>query len=459
MEIVKSAFLFPGQGAYVQGILPLLARNWASARDTFEKIDSTCHEAGCARVSDVLDAPEPPDLETLVTSAPEQLQLILYGTSIAAFGLLWEMQKQPFRLIGHSFGEISALVCAGAFSIEDGARIIHARNRALSALRQTDGAMIGLKISAERADALVRLLDDPSVRVACDNAPRQCVLSGPKPAMHQAQALAIALGFGSTFIASPYAFHNPMLAPAVDQFAKAIRHLPQRSLEHPVYSPISGRLYDDRDILSDLLAGHLVRPVAFIDALRKAYAAGVDDFVECGAGAALVGLATRTLPSIRTYAPLSDTRTLETALTRLSAHVPASSVRTPATPAPVVQASPPQIDLVAPVDHPVIVRPESRGRDRLPAAEATPGMTHAQLAAAVRGVCATLMGYPPEVFEEDADLEADLGIDSIKKTELELAILEHLKLPADTRGIMAGTFGELVATVAAVQQTHQGRAA
>jgi [acyl-carrier-protein] S-malonyltransferase len=86
-------------------------------------------------------------------------------------------------------------------------------------------------------------------------------------------------------------------------------------------------------------------------------------------------------------------------------------------------------------------------------------MTHTQIAAAVRGLCADLMGYPPEVFEEDADLEADLGIDSIKKTELELAILEHLKLPADTRGIMAGTFGELVATVAVAQQTQQGRAA
>jgi [acyl-carrier-protein] S-malonyltransferase len=95
METMKSAFLFPGQGAYVQGILPLLARNWASARDTFKKIDSTCDETGCARVSDVLDASEPPDLETLVTSAPEQLQLILYGTSVAAFGLLREMQKQP----------------------------------------------------------------------------------------------------------------------------------------------------------------------------------------------------------------------------------------------------------------------------------------------------------------------------------------------------------------------------
>ena len=459
METMKSAFLFPGQGAYVQGILPLLARNWASARDTFKKIDSTCYETGRARVSDVLDAPEPPDLETLVTSAPEQLQLILYGTSIAAFGLLRDLQKQPFRLMGHSFGEISALVCAGAFSIEDGARIIHARNRALSAVRQADGAMVAVNIGAERADALVRLLDDPSVRVACYNAPRQCVLSGPKPAMQQAQALASALGFGSTFVASPYVFHNPMLAPAVDQFANAIRHLRQRSLEHPIYSPIGGRFYDDRDILSNLIAGHLVRPVAFIDALRKAYASGTSEFVECGAGAALVGLATRTLPSIRTYAPLSDTRTLETELTRLSARVPASSVptTTSATLVPEVRANPPQIDLRVAVDAPVTVRLESRHQQ--PAAEATPRMAHAQIAAEIRGVCAELMGYPPEVFEEDADLEADLGIDSIKKTELGLAILEHLKLPADTRGIMAGTFGELVATVAAVHQTQQGRAA
>jgi acyl transferase domain-containing protein len=457
METMKSVFLFPGQGAYVQGILPLLTRNWSSVTEIFKKVDSTCYETGCARVSDVLDASDPPDLGTLVTSAPDQLQLILYCTSIAAFRLLRDMRKQPFWLIGHSLGEISALVCAGAFSIEDGAHIIHARNRALGALRQTDGAMIALNISSDRAEALVRLLDDPSVRVACHNALRQCVLSGPKPAMHQAQALAIALGFGSAFVASPYAFHNPMLAPAVDEFAKAIRHLRQRPLEHPIYSPISGRLYNDQDILSDLIAGHLVRPVAFTDALRKAYAAGVDGFVECGAGATLVGLATRTLPSIRTYAPLSTTKTLETELQSLSGRVPAVQTAIPAKPAPVVQTRPSQIDRAAPVDPAVPVRQEPR--DRLPAAEAAPRMAHTQIAAAVRGVCAELMGYPPEVFEEDADLEADLGIDSIKRTQLELAILEHLKLPADTRGIMAGTFGELVATAAAALDAQQRTAA
>jgi acyl transferase domain-containing protein len=454
---MKSAFLFPGQGAYVQGILPLLTRNWPSVRDIFKRVDSSCSEIGCARVSDVLDVSEPPDLESLLKSAPDQLQLILYSTAIAAFGLLRDMQKQPFWLMGQSLGEISALVCAGAFSIEDGAHIIHARNRALGALRQTDGAMVALNISADRAEALVRLINDPSVRVACHNAPRQCVLSGPKQAMHQAQALAVALGFGSTFVASPYAFHNPMLAPAVDKFANAIRHLRQRPLERPIYSPISGRLYNDQDNLADLIAGHLVRPVAFADALRKAHAAGVDGFIECGAGATLAGLATRTLPSIRTYAPLSSTKTLETELMSLSGRVPEARTATPAMPVSEARTRSPQIDLVAPVAPAASVQREAR--DRLPAAAAAPKTTRTQIAASIRGVCAELMGYPPEVFEEDADLEADLGIDSIKRTQLELAILEHLKLPADTRGIMAGTFGELVATVAAAQEARQGRAA
>jgi acyl transferase domain-containing protein len=316
--------------------------------------------------------------------------------------------------------------------------------------------MVALNISADRAEALVRLLNDPSVRVACHNAPRQCVLSGPKPAMHQAQALAIALGFGSTFVASPYAFHNPMLAPAVEAFATSIRNLRQRPLQHPIYSPIGGRLYDDEDILSDLIAGHLVRPVAFADALRKAHAAGVDGFIECGAGATLAGLATRTLPSIRTYAPLSSTKILETELTSLPGRFPVAPTAIPVTPAPVAQIKPP-VELVSLEDRPIPVR--QLPRDRPAAAHAAPKTTRAQIAAAVRGVCAELLGYPPEVFEEDADLEADLGIDSIKRTQLELAILEHLKLPADTRDIMAGTFGELVATVAAAQEAQHGRAA
>jgi acyl carrier protein len=128
----------------------------------------------------------------------------------------------------------------------------------------------------------------------------------------------------------------------------------------------------------------------------------------------------------------------------------------PVTPAPVAQIKPP-VDLVSLEDRPIPVR--QLPRDRPAAAHAAPKTTRAQIAAAVRGVCAELLGYPPEVFEEDADLEADLGIDSIKRTQLELAILEHLKLPADTRDIMAGTFGELVATVAAAQEAQHGRAA
>lgn len=460
MQNHKSAFLFPGQGAYVPGVLPQLAKSWPRSREIFNRVDATCIEAGIPLVSDILDDPAPIALDEMVQRMPERLQLILYCTSVAAFSLLRDLEDAPFWLIGHSLGEIAALVCGGAFSIDDGARIIHARNRALKSLAQRDGAMLAVNIEAERANALVRLLANPRIRVACYNGPRQCVLSGPKSELDIAQALTATLGLGSTAVASPYPFHNPMLAPAVDGFAEAIRPLRQRPLERPVYSPIHGRVYEDRDDLARLIAEHLVKPVAFAEALRTGHEAGIDRFVECGAGAALTGLAVRTIPAIQTFAPLANTDNLQTR---------------PADPASVASHSAPPVsgrlpreptsELVTPersnpTAEPVVIAIRPELRSSLSEAPVSAGEPNAEIAATIRDICAGLLGYPPEVFEAEADLEVELGIDSIKRVELELTILKRFGLPAERRiGMAAGTFGELVAAVAALRQARQTEAA
>lgn len=445
MDDLRVAFLFPGQGAYVQGVLPQLGRMWAGARKIFERVDATCVEAGVAPVSDILDDPAA-TLDVLVRTAPERLSLIIYATSLCGFSLLSDLGRTPFWLMGHSLGEIAALVCGGAFSLEDGARILHARNRALTELALTDGGMLAINIGAERANALTRLLDDPRICVACYNGPRQCVLSGTKATLDRAQALAVGLGLRTTEIASPYPFHNPMLAPAVRGFAQAIHSLPQRPFERSVYSPIQGKAYSDTDDLGDLIARHLVRPVHWVEMVRQAHEAGIDEFVECGAGAALTGLAARSLAGIRTFAPLANAVTLESALTE--GLVGASAIRLD----PVVPPGRAQAPVPAAGEPVIGVR--TAQAPVAPVLDAPPIVDRQAIANTVRGICADLLSYPPEVFQDEADLEAELGIDSIKRVELVSAVLGHLGLPAtNRRAAAANTFGELVIAVADLKQS------
>ncbi|WP_141575323.1 ACP S-malonyltransferase [Actinomadura sp. WMMA1423] len=303
----KCAFLFPGTGSAGVPDLPALARSGPGA---------------ALAVSDVLDAVQEglprhgwPNLRSILMDdpggyreaarTPGVAQLAGYTASVAVDRAMRAQGVHPAFAVGQSFGEIAALVCAGAFSIADGARMGVAAVGVLA--RHGGGGGMGLLEAGEdRTRACVDAAGAPEVVVACLNAPQVTVVSGPDGPLEDVLEAARGQGVNAVRLAVPYLSHHPAMAGADDEWYAMIRGFPQRPLEVAVHSPVRGRAYRDDDDLHRAMADCIVKPVRLPDALRAVHAAGATVFAEAGAGNALCQCARLTVPGVRTLAPLRD---------------------------------------------------------------------------------------------------------------------------------------------------------
>ncbi len=424
-ETNRRVFLFPGQGAYLPGAMAAFAQH-DRVRGVLDEIDRAVpRDAG--GVSDLLLRSPGRPLSELLAQDPLGSQLALLGTSVALFGEIADLVGPSDVLLGHSLGEIGALTAAGAWSVGDAARIVAARTDRLAAAAAPDGGMLALSTHADVAAALVAAADDVSVVVAVRNSPRQTVLSGPCAALTRIAAAAAALDIAATTLASPFAFHHPALAGAAASFRSAVAELPVRPLRYRVHSPILGRDYRDEDDLAELLAQHLVRPVDLLAGIRGLHERGHTVYVECGARDALVGAVRRTVPGVQTLTCLDGSRPgphfIADVRDRLSGPAgPVPAVSVPVGSVPVVSVPPcpgvagsPLVPVV-----PALVMPTPGLPAAVLAADpmGTPPPGRAEVIARLRAAYAAALDYPESVFTETADLEADLGIDSVKQTEL-----------------------------------------
>ncbi len=403
----RQVFLFPGQGAYRPQALRGLRETHQGVTGIIAEIDSAAGSVAGSRLSELLFDGPPRSVDDLLAGDTQALQLAIFGISMAVFSVRQGQAGPADVLMGHSLGEIAALTAAGAYSIQDGARIVAARTEALAGGRCRPGGMLAIGANTAVAAALARAVDDPMTAVAANNAPHQTVLSGPMDSLDRVHRAAGALGISSTPLKSPYAFHNPMLAAVVEPFRAAISGMTQHPLQRRVYSPILGRFYSDEDRIGDLLAGHLLRTVDFLDAVRLLHSQGHSVFVECGATDALIALVRRTVP---------DCQTLLGSASAPSAPPQAPAVEPSAAPAPVADAPPTRHGVIA----------------------------H------LRKMYASALDYPESVFTEDADLEADLGVDSVKQTELLARVSDHFGLsvlPEDFRMADLTTLADIAGLV------------
>lgn len=407
--------LVPGQGAYLPTAVAGLAAARPEVRKIVEEIDAGCLAAGARPVSEALLGTEPPSLDELLRDDPDTLQLALYASNLSVHRVLVDDGVRPAVLIGHSLGEIAALVAAGGFTVSDGARIVVERNRSLHAVPQP-GGMTALDIDVQRTRALVDLIDVDELVVAAENAPRQTIISGPLPALETAEAVAASIGLTARRLRSPYAFHSPGLATAAAQLTAAIGGM-QRTLQALVYSPILGRAYTDGDDLAVMLGRHLTLPVRFLGALRRLHARGAQLFVECGARATLTGLVRASLPDVTAVASMEGPRDPEGSLT---ATVQQLLERPGAEPA---AAGAEATTAAAPAGQPPV---SASGADRN------------RVLLELRTLYAQSLEYPIDVVAEDLELEADLGVDSLKQAEL-------LRQVADRYGLDATAVGSLQA--------------
>jgi acyl transferase domain-containing protein len=375
----RVALLFPGLGAYCAGMLRAAAAEHPQVAATLEEIDEVAGRLGIPSVGRVVLHGDPVPLGEVLKLRTEVAQLAIFGASVTVHRILAANGVRPYVLVGHSFGEIAALVSAGAFTVADGVRLVCARAEALTEW-EGKGAMAAVGANTTVARHLIGALDEPALVVACMNAPQQTVLSGPLAAIGRAERVAAALDLFFARLHLPYASHHPAARRAAALFLDLISDVKQETLVAAVYSPVHGRRYTDADDIKRSIADCMVRPVDFVSAIRELHAEGVGQYIECGALNALTRCTELTVPDVRTMAPLLDPADEIAGLRRACGDRPE----------PVVPAA------RKPVDQP----------DR------------SSVLARLRALYAEALEYPEHVLTEDALLEAELGVDSLKQTAL-----------------------------------------
>ena len=476
ISTTHSAFLFPGQGAYQPGALLAAARLSAVVEDTLRDVDRVADAHFGTSVRELLLDPAAPGLATLLERDPDTLQLAIYAASVATHRLLEERGVRPSILIGHSFGEIAALVCGGAFSVRDGAQIVAQRCLALKPAAGR-GYMAAVSASADRCAAIIQMLASPEIAIAVENGPSQTVISGTAAAMDRMLGLAQTLGVSCMRLASAYPFHSAQLEHAAQTFRSALATLVRQPLRLPVYSPILERAYTDQDDLAAALASHLTRPVRFAAAIKRpdnVWAGSSMIFVEMGASNALSKqvrqiLGDSTLP---VFAPLASTdleatvQALQSAVPAIASRdqnvlsVPLEQARDAGELAQFWQAHGGQIvaelnerlvafrrgvEAAVPQDKPIAhaIATVTENAAHPVRSKLTPALSREKLQQDIVQLFAQAMEYPPEVFTEDVALEAELGIDSVKQMELLGKLEQQFQLPARPEEFRLSEYGTL----------------
>lgn len=311
------AFVFPGQGGFDALALRTAAAVHPQVGHVFEQIDAVTCEIFGRRLSEIVLGGSLKDIGALLADEPWVSQLAIYGSGLAAHEILVAEGVTPAVLLGHSLGEVVAVVAAGAFTVPDGARLVIRRIQVIERLGRIDGQMVALRAGADQAAHMVGLLADPMLAIATVNSDTQTVVSGPADAIERVLAVAGALSIPAVTLHAAFPFHTPVLAPAIEPFADYVRTLDQHPMRRAVLSPILRRYYQPEDSLAEMLSTHFVRPVHFDSALRHLAGQGYQVFVETGGGATLTRLISAVLGDSAAGAfPSLAMRRSELALTR-----------------------------------------------------------------------------------------------------------------------------------------------
>ena len=299
------AWIFPGQGSQTVGMCHELAQRYPGAARVFEE------------ANDALRL----DLRALCWEGPQNeldrtvnTQPALLTASIAALRAADERVGglgEPVVVAGHSLGEFTALVAAGALALADALRLVRRRGELMQEADHSGGmlAVIGLD-----ADSVTKALEATDFVVANDNAPGQVVISGPRDGFERAMEVVRAAGAKRAIpLRTSAAFHSPAMRPVGPELARAIQVTPWSALRYPVVANVDGQVHEHAADFPSLLEKQVWSPVEWVACMRRASGEGATAFVEFGPGAVLSGLTKRILPGAWT-ANVSDTKTLEEAL-------------------------------------------------------------------------------------------------------------------------------------------------
>jgi [acyl-carrier-protein] S-malonyltransferase len=291
--MIKTAFVFPGQGSQSVGMGKALAEAFPVARAVFDQVDAALSQNLSALMFE-----GPLDQLTLTANA----QPALMAVSVAATRVLeteagLDLSRDAAFVAGHSLGEYAALAAAGAFSVADAALLLRLRGDSMQkAVPVGEGAMaalLGLDFEDAVAVAKEAAADDVC-EAANDNAPGQVVVSGHKAAVERAILIAQARGAKRAMLLPVSApFHCRLMAPAAEVMRNALESVAIRTPAAPIVANVKAAPLSDPLAIRQALVEQVTGTVRWRESVRFMAQEGVTRFVEVGAGRVLLGLIKR----------------------------------------------------------------------------------------------------------------------------------------------------------------------
>ena len=291
--MMKKAYVFPGQGSQFAGMGKDLYEQNAIAKELFDK----ANEILGYKITDIMFEGADEDLkQTKVTQPAVFLHSVITALCMDDFN--------PNMVAGHSLGEFSALVAAGAMAFEDGLKLVYARaiamQKACESAPSTMAAVIGMP-----DETIEQVCDEISkeghvVVPANYNSPGQVVISGNVSAIKEACVKLKEAGAKRALpLAVSGAFHSPLMEMARVELAAAIEKAPISVPKCPIYQNVDAKPHTDPKEIKENLLKQLTAPVCWTQSVKNMISDGMTDFVECGPGQVLTGLIGRIQKSMK----------------------------------------------------------------------------------------------------------------------------------------------------------------
>lgn len=288
------AFVFPGQGAQFPGMGKDLYESSPLAKELFEKANDILGY----RITDIMFEGTDEDLrQTKVTQPAVFLHSVISALCMGD-------DFKPEMTAGHSLGEFSALVAAGALSFEDGLKLVYARamamQKACEATPSTMAAILGLP--DEKVEEICASITDDICVPANYNCPGQVVISGTISGIEKGCELMKAAGAKRALpLKVGGAFHSPLMEPARVELEAAINSTEIATPKCPVYQNVDAMPHTNPDEIKKNLVAQLTASVKWTQTVKQMVADGADDFTECGPGAVLQGLIKKIEPGVSAH--------------------------------------------------------------------------------------------------------------------------------------------------------------
>ena len=289
---MAKAYVFPGQGAQFVGMGKDLYDSNERAQSLFDKANEVL---GYSITDIMFDGTDEELKQTKVTQPAVFLHSVITALCMEDF--------QPDMVAGHSLGEFSALVAAGALTFEDGLKLVYARamamQKACEAAPSTMAAIIALPDETIE-QVCAEINKEGNVVVPANyNSPGQVVISGNVEAIKEACAKLKEAGAKRALpLAVGGAFHSPLMEMARIELAKAIEAAPLTKPICPVYQNVDAKPHTDPVEIKENLLKQLTSPVRWTQSVKNMISDGMTEFVECGPGQVLTGLIGRIQKSL-----------------------------------------------------------------------------------------------------------------------------------------------------------------